>query len=54
MVVRIKANGPGWVFLSNHAHMLLCIANEPEARLREVAYQVGITERVVQQIVADL
>jgi len=45
---------PGWTFLSNHAHVLICIAREPEIRLREVAERVGITERVVQRIVADL
>src|SRR3954462_14190384 len=43
-----------WTFLSNHAHVLLCIAKEPEVRLREVAHRVGITERAVQRIVADL
>ncbi len=48
------ANGPGWTFLSNHAHVLVSIANEPEVRLREVANRVGITERAVQRIVADL
>ena len=48
------ANGPDWTFLSNHAHVLLCIAKEPEVRLREVAHRVGITERAVQRIVADL
>jgi DNA-binding transcriptional ArsR family regulator len=48
------ANGPEWTFLSNHAHVLLCIAKEPEMRLREVAPRVGITERAVQRIVADL
>src|SRR5882762_2892766 len=48
------ANDPGLTFLSNHAHVLLCIAKEPELRLREVAHRVGITERAVQRIVADL
>jgi hypothetical protein len=43
-----------WTFLSNHAHVLLCIAREPEIRLRDVAERVGITERAVQRIVADL
>jgi hypothetical protein len=43
-----------WTFLSNHAHVLICIAQEPEVRLREVAARVGITERAVQGIVADL
>jgi hypothetical protein len=48
------ANGPEWTFLSNHAHVLLCIAENPEVLLREVAERVGITERAVQRIVADL
>jgi hypothetical protein len=43
-----------WTFLSNHAHVLICIAQEPEVRLREVAARVGITERAVQRIVTDL
>lgn len=43
-----------WTFLSNHGHVLLCIAREPEIRLRDVATRVGITERAVQRIVADL
>lgn len=46
--------GPNWTFLSNHSHVLLCIAASPEIRLREVAARVGITERAVQRIVADL
>jgi DeoR/GlpR family transcriptional regulator of sugar metabolism len=45
---------PSWTFLSNHAHVLLLLAKDPEIRLREVAEQVGITERAVQRIVADL
>ncbi len=44
----------GWTFLSNHGHVLLCIDREPEIRLRDVAQRVGITERAVQRIVADL
>ena len=46
--------GSGWTFLSNHAHVLLLLAKEPEIRLRDVAERVGITERAVQRIVADL
>lgn len=45
---------PGWTFLSNHAHVLVCLARDPEARLRDVAAAVGITERAVQKIVSDL
>lgn len=44
----------GWTFLSNHAHVLICLAREPDLVLREVALRVGITERAVQKIVADL
>ena len=44
----------GWMFLSNHGHVLVALARDPEARMREVAEAVGITERAVQQIVADL
>jgi hypothetical protein len=43
-----------WTFLSHHAHVLLCIARDPDVRLREVAAEVGITERAVQAIVNDL
>ena len=48
------AEGGDWTFLSNHAHVLLSIASEPEIRLRDVAERVGITERAVQRIVSDL
>ncbi len=44
----------GWTFLTNHAHVLFCIARDPEVRLRDVAALVGITERAVQRIVTDL
>lgn len=51
-----KASPPtaGWTFLTNHAHVLFCIVQDPEVRLRDVAAQVGITERAVQRIVTDL
>ena len=45
---------PGWTFLSNHTHVLVCLARNPDQVLREVALQVGITERAVQRIVAEL
>jgi len=45
---------PGWRFLTNHSQVLLCIASEPDVRLREVADTVGITERAAQRILADL
>ena len=52
--LRRNAINLDWMFLSNHAHILICIGQEPEVRLREVAARVGITERAVQRIVADL
>src|SRR5436190_10932952 len=45
---------PSWVFLSNHAHVLLCIARDPDSRARDIAEQVNITERAAQRIVTDL
>lgn len=47
-------SGGGWTFLTNHSHVLVCIADDPDIRLREVADKVGITERAVQRIVAEL
>ena len=43
-----------WTFLSNHGHVLVCLARQSDTRLRDVADAVGITERAVQSIVADL
>lgn len=43
-----------WTFLSNHAHVLILLARNPSMVLREVAMLVGITERAVQRIIADL
>lgn len=43
-----------WTFLTNHSHVLICLARDSTARLRDVAQEVGITERAVQRIVSDL
>jgi len=43
-----------WTFLTNHAHVLLSIAADPDIRLRDVAVSVGITERAAQRIVMEL
>ena len=43
-----------WTFLTNHAQVLLCLAETPDIRLRDVAERVGITERAAQRILADL
>lgn len=44
----------GWTFLTNHSHVLICLALDPDMLLREVAERVGITERAVQKIVHEL
>ena len=43
-----------WTFLTNHAHVMIILHNEPDLVLREVALRVGITERAVQRITQDL
>jgi DNA-binding transcriptional ArsR family regulator len=53
-VVSKARSAPPWTFLTNHAHVLLCLARDPETRMRDVAEQVGITERAVQRIVSEL
>ena len=44
----------GWTFLTNHGHVLVCIATDPDVRGRDVAARVGITERAAQAIITDL
>ena len=43
-----------WTFLSNYAHVLICLAENPDARLRDVADKVGITERTAFRLVGEL
>jgi DNA-binding IclR family transcriptional regulator len=43
-----------WTFLTNHAQVLLCLAEAPDIRLRDVAERVGITERAAQRILSEL
>jgi hypothetical protein len=43
-----------WNFLTNHARVLLCLAHDPDARLRDIAASLGITERSAHGIVTDL
>jgi DNA-binding MarR family transcriptional regulator len=43
-----------WTFLSNHAHVLVCVAEQSDIRIRDIAARVGITERAASNIVADL
>ena len=54
----VKAQAPSfantWTFMTNHAHVILCIAENPRSRTRDLATKVGITERAVQRIIAEL
>lgn len=43
-----------WTFFSNNAHVLVCLTHKPQPTTREIAVQVGITERAVQRIVTKL
>jgi DNA-binding IclR family transcriptional regulator len=45
---------PAWTFLTNHAQVLVCIAQDPGIRLRDISERVGITERAVHRIVVEL
>ncbi len=45
---------PAWTFLTNHAQVFLCVAQNDHCTAREIAATVGITERAVQRILADL
>jgi len=45
---------PQWTFLTNHALVLLCVARDPDLRLREIGDEVGVTERAAHRIVGEL
>lgn len=47
-------DSPQWYFFTNHTHVLICLARNGEQPLRKVALSIGITERAVQRIVAEL
>jgi predicted transcriptional regulator len=49
-----QGGAPSWSFLTNHAQVLLCIAQDPGVRLREIGESVGITERAAHRIVVEL
>jgi hypothetical protein len=49
-----RAAEPRWTFLTNHAHVLLCLSGDRDLRVRDVAARVGITERAAQRILHDL
>ena len=45
---------PRWDFLTNHAHVLVCVARDPGIRLRDIAAAVGITERAAHKVLSEL
>lgn len=49
-----SAPARGWTFLTNHAHVIVCLLSDPAVRIRHLATAVGITERAVQRILAEL
>ena len=49
-----QAQTARWDFLTNHAHVLTCVAGDPGIRLRDIAAAVGITERAAHRIVSEL
>jgi len=50
----IAPSPPSWTFLTRHAQVLLCIAEDPGIRLRDIGERVGITERAAHRIVGEL
>ena len=49
-----ESKRPSWTFLTNHALVLLCIAKDHQARIRDLAASTNVTERAVQRIIAEL
>ena len=50
----LRDEGPRWTFLTNHAHVLILLAEDGTQTLRQVAAAIGITERAVQRIIVEL
>lgn len=50
----VKDNAPAWSFLTNHAQVLVCIANDSGIRLRDIGDRISITERAAHRIVTEL
>ena len=49
-----RAAPRGWTLLTNHGHVLVCVHRDPDARVRDIAATVGITERATLNILRDL
>jgi DNA-binding MarR family transcriptional regulator len=43
-----------WTFLTNHAHVLVLLDRDPDMRMRDLAREVGLTERATQRIISEL
>ena len=54
MEPKSEAPTPRWDFLTNHAHVLTCVAHDPGVRLRDIAAAVRITERAAHRILSEL
>lgn len=54
MTARGESAGPAWTFLTHHAQMLLAVAREPDARVRDLAEQVGVSSRAAVSLLGDL
>ena len=54
MINTPKESESNWTFLTNHSHVLLCLADTSSMRIRDIAETVGITERAVLHIISDL
>ena len=50
----MSSEEPHWNFLSSYAHVLICLTENPQARMREIADQVGLTERTVLRLITRL
>jgi len=50
----VDHSAPTWSFLTNHSHVLLCISDDPDITVRDLARLVGITERAVMRIIGEL
>jgi DNA-binding MarR family transcriptional regulator len=54
MYLMAAQTAPNWTFLTRHAQVLLCIADDPGIRLRDIGDRVGVTERAAHRIVGEL
>jgi len=49
-----SSDSPKWTFLTNHFHIIVSLSREPYSRIRDLSDEVGITQRAVQRILAEL